>query len=187
MSRTIINTLFRLLANRGMIAIGLCLLTAVSLAAKADTLLETYESRYAEVKQQVAAGKLSGDIATAAKEQRISLKQELFQIDARIKSLKLEAAEYSGSRQQQALDALVAESGRREHVIIKALQDLERMAGAQSPGAPLAVIPAAPSHASVTPSSEQTQIPSVRQSEQERSSLLTIESVPEDITTGEFE
>ncbi len=159
----------------------------MSLSAKAETLLETYESRYAEVKQLVTAGKLSGDIAAAAKEQRISLKQELFQIDARIKSLKLEAAEYNGSRQQQALDALVAESGRREHVIVNALQDLERVAGAQSPGAPMAVIPAAPTPASITPSSQQIRTPSARQSEQERSNLLTIESVPEDITTGEFE
>ena len=159
--------------------VGLVSVMAFAVAGEAGITLKAFEDRYAQIVREVDSNKLPTEAGEQAKEIRFNLKRALIGVNARIETAKLEASELSGATQKKALDTLVAASADRERLILQSLSRLESVASGRPVTLVAPVTPVAPSTQdsdSETPTSAST-----------NNRFLSIESAPEDVTTGEFE
>jgi hypothetical protein len=92
--------------------------------------LAAFDELYARLAAESAGDGLPADAATAAAEElRFNLKSNLIRSDAEIEVLKLEAARFSGARQEDALNRLVLAAVAGERRVWLAIRQLERLAG----------------------------------------------------------
>lgn len=139
----------------------------------------------------LAAGEVPESVGAQAKEIRFDLQKSLIQIDARIETSRLEASEFRGARGQRALDALLAAGAERERILFHFLSRLEALTGRRvelTPGPVAPVSSPVSGTARERAGSASKVISDVREEAGAPSSRhLRIESVPEDVTQGEFE
>ncbi|NIS74485.1 MAG: hypothetical protein GTO08_04250, partial [Deltaproteobacteria bacterium] len=100
-------------------------------------LIDTFKALYEEATLAVSEGKLSEEVGEEADDLWISLQKYMIHTDARIETLKLEAREYEGAKQEEALDQLVKVGAERERTLMKYIQALEKLADRQTISKPL--------------------------------------------------
>ena len=105
------------------------LISALSANADEQTLLAVFENQYSEIMEAVNKGGLPQETGQKGRALYIQVRKDLINFNARLETLKLEAAEYDGARQQQALKQLVQVSGERERRIVDAIHALEALSG----------------------------------------------------------
>lgn len=160
---------------------------AMARQTPADPGLRAFEQRYEEVQSLVHSADLSAQAGERAKELRFTLDKTLIEIDARVETLKLEAAEFEGERQQAALDDLLELGAERQRAIARARQQLEVLAGSAGPLPPVSpVVSGLPGDKRLVGAKQETGQYDADQIEEIRR-LIGIEVQPEDLASGEFE
>jgi hypothetical protein len=114
---------------------------AGSAAGDATPLYQAFELRYEEIQQAVKKGALPDEANSRAQDLWLSLRKDLISRNARIDILRLEATQYSGERQQRALDELVRETADREGMIANYLGKLDRIAAKGGSEASVIAVP----------------------------------------------
>jgi len=118
--------------------ISLATVLAVPTFAAGDSpLLETFDTRYAEIIDKSKQGKLSKSTASQARDLRLSVKKDLIFLDAQIQVYELEVKETSGERQDRAVEHIVNLSAKRERLLIDAVHKLDRMSGGTATDIPV--------------------------------------------------
>lgn len=159
-------------------------------AGQSQSLSQEFEARYQQLLQQVEAGQLSPRLKDEAKAVWIALRKEIIALDAEMETLKLEVMSEQGARQKAALDELGATAGERERRLMRAIQDLDRLAGREISAIPLA--PAAPAVGISDETSGHRSNDKEKQEEEfEHTKTQTwdieIEFAPEDLSKGDME
>lgn len=130
---------------RAVLVAALCLPLVLTTGARAEeggsrsppsSTLAAFEELYQRIAK--TAEDANAAASAAADEIRFGLETDLIRADAEIEVLKLEAARFTGERQRQALDRLVAAAAARERRLWRAIRRLEALTGES------AVAPAAP-------------------------------------------
>lgn len=87
-------------------------------------LVDVFKSRYEQLTRDVKEGKLPEEIKSEAEDLWVSVQKYMIHTDARIETLKLEAREYEGAKQEEALDQLVEVGAERERTLTRYINDL---------------------------------------------------------------
>jgi hypothetical protein len=114
---------------------------AGSAAEEATPLYQAFQSRYEEIQQAVKRGALPDETNSRAQDLWVSLRKDLISRNARIDILRLEATQYTGERQQRALDEIIRETADREGMIANYLGKLDRMAAKGGSEASVIAVP----------------------------------------------
>ena len=152
-----------------------------------DPGLYAFEQRHEEVQNKVRSADLSSEAGERAKELRFELNKALIELDARVTTLKLEAAEFDGERQQAALDDLLELGAERQRVIARARHQLETLAGSAGHVPPVTPVVSELPGDDRLAGGKQTSVKYDADEIKELRRLIGIELEPEDVTTGEFE
>ncbi len=129
---------------------------AGSEAMETTPLYQAFESRYEEIQQAVKRGALPDEANTRAQDLWLLLRKDLIGRNARIDILRLEATQYTGERQQRALDELVRETADREGMIASYLGKLDRIAAKGGSGNSVIAVPDLSPRAMPEPAPEDT-------------------------------
>ncbi len=99
--------------------------------------VEAFQSKYKGITEAVQVGTLPPETGAEADGLNLAFQKYLIQSNARIEVYRLEAREYTGARQDEALDNLIQATEERERTILGYIQKLDRLAGGQSAVAPV--------------------------------------------------
>lgn len=99
--------------------------------------VETFRSKYKQVTEAVQAGSLPRETGAQADALNFSFQKYLIQSNARIEIYRLEAREYDGQRQGEALDNLMRETAARERALVTYTQKLDQLSGKGATGVTL--------------------------------------------------
>ena len=122
-------------AGGGVLAAVVCASLFLSVAAQAEeggnqppSSLAIFDELYARLTTDPEGSRQPPEVSEPAEELRFALRRELIRSDAEIEILKLEAARFTGERQEEALNRLVSAAAARERSVWRAIRQLERLA-----------------------------------------------------------
>lgn len=110
----------------------LCLSNAAAEARSFEELEQSFKQKKDWIEEQVESGRLPGEASKEARDLWISLQQSLIDNSVRIEKLKLEIREYSGERQDEAMEQLVRASEERILILLSYMEKINGIA----PGGP---------------------------------------------------
>jgi len=142
----------------------------------------TYVELYANVLRAVDSGRLDSSTARKVHSLNADLQKKLLALDDRLKAVKTASMKATGSKQDELLDELVALGAERERLYLDYHNRLEQLTGTQTGGT---VVSAPVPKASSGQAKAQESGKNAAAKSSQRT--LTIESVPEDISTGQFD
>ncbi len=142
----------------------------------------TYVELYAGVLRAVDSGKLDKATGKEARSLNSALQKKLLALDDRLTAVKAQSVKAGGSRQEELLDELVALGAERERLYLEYQTRLEQMTGGNNSGA---VVSAPTPGATVEKANPAKSGESASADSSKRT--FTFESVPEDISTGQFD
>jgi hypothetical protein len=90
---------------------------------------EVFQALYEHVTSEVEGGRLTPEVGQQARELWIGFRKAVIESDAELEILKLEASSSQGSRQAEALEALVEATAARERLLIGYVRRLEGLSG----------------------------------------------------------
>lgn len=162
-----------------LLAVGLAPAPAAG-AEQSETLAQVFEARYQQLVQKIKVGALPAETEREAKAIWYALRKDIIALDAEVETLKLEVMAQQGAREEAALEQLGEKISDRERRLMRAIQDLDRLAGkAASP------VPAVTAGAGASKPAEDNNEPPQKTSI--RALDIEIELAPEDLTKGDME
>jgi hypothetical protein len=166
------------------VAVLLVFAPAILPAAGGPSSEAAFFELYAKVIREVNAGKLDQSIGKKARSLNSELQKKIIAADTRIEALKAGAMKLKGTERDALLDELIAAGAEKERMYLDYRQRLEQLAGpVRQDTAAAASAPAVK-----TAASESGKVGSQEEDLQDaRGKNLTIKSIPEDVTTGEFD
>lgn len=171
---------------------ALCAMVTLDAAEQGASLEQVFESHYQQLLQRVEAGELSPQTKDKAKALWLGLRKDLVDLDAEVERLKLDVLSDQGIRQEAVLDKLGQKIAERERRLMRAVQNLDQLAGRETSAIPMFSAP--PQALSPEPTRAQDKRAEAAQkaekpSENSKEQVwdIEIEFAPEDLTKGDME
>ena len=156
----------------------------IILPGSISTTTGNFEQVYNVIIEKVGEGQLPEEDGKRAKTLYIAYQKYLIETEAKIQVLKIDVLNTNGEKQKKALDEMMVIASERERVRMEYLQRLQALQAKTSTGSSAPDTP-------VEESKIQTDTATTTEDElkEKRSKQLKIEieSVPEDISTGDYE
>ncbi len=171
---------FRMLRIAVFIIATLYVSPTILSAAEGVSAEVNYFELYTKIIRATETGKLDKSIGREARSLNSELQKKISVIDTRLNTLKIASKKQEGSKRDMLLDDLIATGAERERVYLGYFQRLEQLGGLDKKNS---VKPAV----STTDGKTEDDGSHENQSSSSQAPYITFESVPEDISSGQFE
>lgn len=166
---------------RKMVLVSLILMGGIggAFAGTQYTAESQFATLYARILQGVEEGAVSESNGIKARQINRALQQSMLDYDNRLDVLKQSSMADDARQRQKSINSLIKVSGQREGVILSHLQQLQRL------GEPVGTGQVAP--AVVSSRNDGIYEMHMDNGQNGKRTKITVESIPEDISTGEYD